>query len=794
MATSRKRTRTGKALAAPKSLRDAIDATDSDVPATEREAAKAWRRKIEDARKFDENARTAIALSRSYARNESGSYEVPVPVAPTNIQILKSFLYARNPDLDIEPSPSTNPPAQADLIDIAKREMAADPNIQMQIAQAGEQAVQQAMGKALIASAVGGMLGGGGPPAGPPGAPPPGPPGAPPMGMPDPNAIRQQAIQQATMQIAKQRATQLMAPFRQRLSQAKQFAETLEIVVNTLWKRGRLKQAMKPVVGSTLTIGLGWLKATWQERDGYDAQTLRAINDTQALLDRIEEEQSDLDDPDEDPDEVRGELEQKLIGLQAQKVTLAQGFAIDYVDAEDIQVSPDVLSLEFYLDAPWIAHRVCMSKEDAEVKFPKVAGKLDKATAYFRRKPKDPKKSREDTSVDPKRDVQPGDADSRWTTNQGWGTSQASYGSRAKTGTQSGENGIAAWEVWCREDNMVYTVIEGIDAWACEPWPPDPETTRFYPFFMASVIDVNGERHPDSLIRRTQDILDDINKLYSNRAEHRRRSIPKVGVDATRYDKTQLERLMAGGIGEFVPLVPTKPGENIATAFAPIVYAKVDEALYDDKQQRAEIERAWGIQEALASTIQTPKTATEAQIQETGTNARADFMRDGIDSPLEELALYTSEVAVQKVSIDDAREMAGPWALWPQLDASELSQLVEVQIKAGSTGKPDTVGQRQTWAMLLPVLQQSVVQIGQLRGSTPDDIADCLEELVAETLRRSGESIDPDRFLPRSPATAMMPPPPLPAPPVPTAPPVTLAPLAPIPAPPPSPAAGAPTV
>jgi len=238
---------------------------------------------------------------------------------------------------------------------------------------------------------------------------------------------------------------------------------------------------------------------------------------------------------------------------------------------------------------------------------------------------------------------------------------------------------------------------------------------------------------------------------------------------------------MAGGIGEFVPLLPNKPGEPVNTAFAPIAYPAVDEALYNDNQQRAEIERGWGIQEALASTIQTPKTATEAQIQETGTSARTDFMRDGIDAPLEEFANYTAEVAVQKVSLADAQEMAGPWALWPAIKPSELGQLVEVTIKAGSTGKPNTQQARQSWAILLPILQQAIVQIGQLRGATPDDIADCLDELVSETIRRSGENIDPERFLPRSPAAS------LPMPAAPTPPPVTLAPLMPAATPAPGP-------
>jgi hypothetical protein len=59
---------------------------------------------------------------------------------------------------------------------------------------------------------------------------------------------------------------------------------------------------------------------------------------------------------------------------------------------------------------------------------------------------------------------------------------------------------------------------------------------------------------------------------------------------------------------------------------------------------------------------------------------------------------------------------------------------------------------QQQWSVLLPQLQQAVMQIGQMRQSTPQDIADKLEQLVVETIKRTGDtSIDPYSIIPQLP-------------------------------------------
>jgi hypothetical protein len=116
-----------------------------------------------------------------------------------------------------------------------------------------------------------------------------------------------------------------------------------------------------------------------------------------------------------------------------------------------------------------------------------------------------------------------------------------------------------------------------------------------------------------------------------------------------------------------------------------------------------------------------------------------------------DLAEYTAELARAHVTIEDAQAIAGPDAMWPEYAGpNDLSSLVNVSIRAGSSGKPDTAAERQAWANQLPLLQQAIVQIGQLRQSSPLDIADSLERLLKITAERSGDRIDIDSLVPQA--------------------------------------------
>ncbi|NII54391.1 hypothetical protein [Luteibacter sp. SG786] len=720
---------------------EAASHADAKAKATEEADVKAWLARIEEARKFDEGARKQYAIDRKHAKRRRGAFEVDVPIAGTYVDILKSFLYARDPDLDVMPAESTQPPPEDELMRMAKQAVQADPATQIQVQQAGQQAFDSSAQKknvivqAVAPAATRALTEGGGLPSSLPQLPDI-----------DPDRDAEEASRSTLERIIQAKVKELSEPYQQRRDDAKQFGSTLEIVVSRLWKKARLKDQAKPQVGSALTVGIGWLKASWQERTGEDPIVRSQINDLQDNLKRLAATQAELAEGAPNPDELKADIERQIQGLQAKvEVVVARGMAIDFVQAEDIQVAPSCGVLTSYRDAPWIAHRTFMGKEAAKAAFPYIAEKIKSATCYGQVKPSDPTNSDASSGNNP--NVSATEADSY------------RKGGEA-TAKMSEANDVCVWEVWDKDSNTVLTLVEGVPCYARPPYTPDPGTSRFYPFFQYVIGEVDGERHPESLICRSAPLLDEYDRVRSGYAEHRRRIRPKTAFDATNLAPDEVAKIEGAGTQEMVGLKPQRPGTPMSDLLYPVAYAQIDPALYDTGVIRAELEMIWGIQEALSSSIRTAKTATEAEIQQTGTNARTGYMRDGLDMQFGELAEYTAEVAIQKLSREDAIALAGPWAFWPEgMTIDDLASLVTVDIKAGSSGKPDTTRQRQAWATAMPLLQNAIVQVGQLRGSSPTDIADCIEELVSETLARTGDRIDAARFLPPAPDADAMPPP-----------------------------------
>jgi hypothetical protein len=121
-----------------------------------------------------------------------------------------------------------------------------------------------------------------------------------------------------------------------------------------------------------------------------------------------------------------------------------------------------------------------------------------------------------------------------------------------------------------------------------------------------------------------------------------------------------------------------------------------------------------------------------------------------MDWMLTDLAQYTAEQALQALPTKAVQRMAGATAFWPNgMDINDLFTLVDVTIKAGSTGKPSRQSDQAVWGQVLPLLEKLIGSIEQARAQGNVPLANCLEELVKETMLRLGDDTDTERFLPQ---------------------------------------------
>lgn len=516
------------------------------------------------------------------------------------------------------------------------------------------------------------------------------------------------------------------------------FADTAQIVVSKLWKKGRLKKAARKAVRSSLSVGPGWLKVIMTHETRKDPEVKAKLNDLEDNMQRLVAKQKELQEGDLDADETIVAIEDlKLLQISLQgKLEVAHrfGLAIDFVQADDMQISIDVPDITDYLDADWNGNEIYIRVDEVLARFPRLKSTdIDNVAEYYQRVEK--------------RQDEDGYGDTAHA------DSPSPYGRfRPSTAPGNSDDDIAfarVIEIWDKRDNHVKTIIDGVGRWAVTPYPPPYATSRFYPYFLIAFFEVDGTRHPQSLSDRLEKLQNEYASKRSNSRLAAERSVPGVLFDQQGISEADMRKIEGAVSQEYVGLSPVK-GDDIRKLFAEKPIGKADPAIYDTTATVRDMERVSGVQEAQTSAVTVGKTATEAKIQQGGFASRTSADRDGVEEMLQDMAEYTTELSLQALPIEFVQRLAGPKAFWPiGMDPEDIITFVEVEIEAGSTGKPDDENLRQSWSVLLPLITQTMSQIqqAQFMGNIP--LADALIAVLRETFKRLDERINIDQFIPK---------------------------------------------
>lgn len=653
-------------------------------------------KEYDSAREFDKNARRRYAIDRRYAAGTADTnWAVSANLIGSFIDILVSFLYARNPDVSVKKSPQVNAAGTKDMED---------------------------------------------------------------------------------------------------------FAKTLEIVISKLWKNGRLKESARRMVRSGLTTGPGWLKVILIA-EGTNLPQMEAelgdVRDNMARLEALKAElqivpevlppddtfgsllmgdgqvpgtpgvtvpdpmwakdqgaiEFDLKQGDEyekcelSPEEFDAKMAE-LTDLQASldhkvEVALRKFLAIDFIPSDCMQVSLDVRALSEYRNAAWVSNDIYRTTDEAKGLFPKLTDEdLKTAKKYFQKRSRSVNITADTIFNAENTDISAADADQF--------TSGTENGSSTEEGdAQSSVSFVKITERWDKRTNHVYTTIDGVKCWAVAPYQPDYPTSRFYPYFQVAFFDVDGERHSQSLPGRLYKLQDEYSASRSSFRLMRQRATPGVVFNASGLTDEDMNKIKNSTEQEFIGIKPVNPETPLQNLFAPKPYERVDPRMYDNTPILADMEKLSGVQEALQSSSSPEKTATEAEIQQSGFASRTTADRDVVEEMLNELALYTAQLAIGGIPTKEVQRMAGAGAYWPEgMALEDLLTLVEVDVVAGTTGKPKAMGDREAWGVLLPQIKEAIVQIQQAQTMGNIPLADAIKELLRETMVRMGDDTDIDRFIP----------------------------------------------
>ena len=522
------------------------------------------------------------------------------------------------------------------------------------------------------------------------------------------------------------------------------FAQTLEIVISHLWRKGMLKKQARKAVRGTLSVAEGWLKCNLISEKVPQPQTEQALNDVQETLGHLRAQSKLLEDP---QGMSQDEIEAATAENEALKISLVEKlelsinklFAIDFIPCERIQVATNVTAIEDYRDSDWMSNEEYLSVDEALARFDRVSPEqMKQAMLYYQQAPKE-LTTRDIDNVLP----------------QGMLTAESAQAFVKSQSSPDQPCFVRVVEQWNRKDKLIRTTIEGLKMWAAEPYPPPLPTSRFFPYFYLGFFEVDGSRHAQSLSWRLYKLQDEYSAARSNFRLARERSIGGVLFNATMLDEAEAKKLTESKHQEYTALRPSDPNTPLANLFAAKPVASIDMRVFDPTLILNDMERMSGVQEALSGAMSAPgnpETATAVNVQQAGTQARTSANRDSLEAMLTDLAQYTAEQALQSITIPEAQRIAGPQAFWPEgMSIEDLFTLVEIKIEAGTTGKPAHQGDQQAWATILPLIRELLVQIRQALAVGDKAMATSLTELIKETMKRMGDETDPDRFIPQMP-------------------------------------------
>lgn len=533
------------------------------------------------------------------------------------------------------------------------------------------------------------------------------------------------------------------------------FAKTVEIVVSRLWQNGNMKKAARKAIRSVLSVGQGWLKVLLLTEKHPQPETTAALNDAMSLFARLSSQEAMLNDDgsamsDEERDNKKAECERIKQAMEDKiEATVRKLLTIDFVPAQDMQVSLDVAQTDDYLDANWVANHLYVPTDSLRETCPEIPEEdIKSAKKFYQRKADADEKSSNEAILLPIEKVTAESAES--------------YVSSAQGGEQT-RSFAKIIEFWDRRDAHIKTVVEGVKCWAKAPYEPNYKTSRFYPYFRFSFYECDGERQPQSLAFRLHKLQDEYCCTRSNQRLARERSLPGTVFNATQLTPEDAAKLSSSASQELIGLKPVDPATPMQNLIAQKTVGTYDPRLYDVGPILADMDRISGVQQAMqqAAASAQPKTATEANIEQAGANSRTGTDRDLVETALSEIALYTTQCALQVLTIPDVQRMAGAGAFWPAgMDTDDLVTLVEVNIEAGTTGKPKSAGDQAAWIQALPVIKQVIQESQMALQSGNKPLFDALSAVLQETLTRIGDTTDIERFIPQQPPEKPIGPPP----------------------------------
>jgi len=446
----------------------------------------------------------------------------------------------------------------------------------------------------------------------------------------------------------------------------------------------KFKTRAKQLVRRTSICGVGYVKLGYQRLLNRSPDLMGRIKDSTDRLEHLKRIRDDLTDDKLDvADAEAAELELNLASLQKEaEVIIREGLVFDFPKAWSIIIDPACTEIKGFIGAGWVAQEFIFT----------------------------PKKAQEIWGVDVSSSFTPHSAEGR-----------------RIAATSKAQKLAAFYEVYDLTGQVCFTLCLGYPGFIKAPGEPDVWLEQFHPFYQLTFNDVEDDEsiYPPSDVSLLRPMQVEYNRSREALRQHRIANRPAWVAVKGLFGEHTKERF--GNHVDHEVIEHDLPRDvDLSKALREKPKAPIDPAVYETEHLYADMMRAGGRQAAnLGGT--SGATATEVTVAEQSRSDGDSSNVDDLDEFLTDVMRGAGQILLLNMSEQTAKEIAGPGAVWPQQSKKEVARELCLEVRAGSSGRPN----RQ--ARLLAI-EKTAPFLLQTPGFKPKKLGELILMEVDETL------------------------------------------------------------
>jgi hypothetical protein len=468
------------------------------------------------------------------------------------------------------------------------------------------------------------------------------------------------------------------------------------------------KSQMKRCVRSAVQTAIGYVKLGFQRETDLSPDNKAKIADSQQRLAHVQRLIDELG-PEGDKTMFDAEAEELRLTMdQIRKepmVIIREGLVFDFPRATSVIPDRKCIALDGWVGADWLTEELFMTPDEVKEFY-----KLDIAGS-----------------------ATPAGGPSY----AAYSTNGLEYRQNPRADlTGQHDDLVCVWMMYHKPSGLKFEMADGYKDFLKEPEGPEVTVERFFPIY---ALCFNELEHPTKLFPPS-DVCNmtpqqmELNRQKEALREHRKANRPGYVTPKGALSEGDKQALQGAEANAVVELDGMMPGNAVTDMLQPLPKVGVDPNLYESVGIMDDVYKTVGMAEP-AFGGSSGDTATAVATAEQARTAALEAEADQLNDFLSIIARDASQIMLTNLDPVTVQQIAGPGAIWPEMNRQQIQSEMYLEIVAGSNGRPNKIQRQQALQQLVPFLIQipgvNPQWLGQKLIEAIDDSIDLTEAFTS---------------------------------------------------------------